>query len=399
MLIALISICTPSDEENAPPRGLLRFAGQSIAERQMDLAARLGCGRFVGMVDGIGSEVIELQGFANDLGCKFHAVTGAMSLLGQVSTADELYVFAEGVLPQADAVENHLGERSGVLVLPADGAVDEGYERIDAEWAWAGVLRARGSVVEGLSQLPPDIDPVSALLRISLQRGARVIPLDGSKARRSGWLLARSDAAMAEQESEFLHRFAERSSFWLPLRAIGDRIALRMAVSALDRGRTGLPLNLAGLALGAGGLAAGWYERPVIGLLLRALGAFVSTTGMTLSATVQAIRQKRLRFKWFEQGILVLFDVFFVVLAVFAASEGMPIDYGVLALLLVGLLHLAREIPRWRWTSFLRDRPLAYALLAIAAGAGVLKPAMAVSCLAIVALLVAALRRLRLTPA
>ena len=399
MLIALVSICTPSDEEDGPARGLLKFAGQSIVERQMDLAVRMGCERVVCMVAGIGSEVIELQEFATDLGARFQAVTGAMSLLGQVTAADELLVFAEGVLPQADAVEQHLGERPGVLVLPAEGAVEEGYERIDAEWAWAGVLRVRGSSVEGLSQLPPDIDAVSALLRIALQRGARVIPLDGGKARRSGWLLGRSDAAMAEQEGEFLRKYAQRSNFLLPLRALADRVALKMAAPALDRGGTGYPLNLVGLLLGASGVGAAIYERPVVGLALLALGAFVSAIGTTLSATLQAIRQKRPRFKGIEQGISAIFDVLFVVLAVLATSEGMPIDYGVLALMLVGLLHLAREVPRWRWTSFLRDRPLIYTLFAVSSSAGVLKPAMALSCLAIVGLLALALRRLRLTPA
>ena len=399
MHIALISICTPSDGEDTPPRGMLRFAGQSIAERQIQLAVRMGCERVVCLVEKIGSEVIDLQEFATENGTKFHAVSGAHSLLGQVTTADELIIFGEGVLPQADAVEHHLGERPGVLVLPAEGAVDEGFERIDAEWAWAGVLRARGSIIEGLSQLPPDIDPISALLRISLQRGTRVIPLDGEKARRSGWLLARSDAAMADQEGEFLKRFAQRSSFWLPLRALADRIALRLAVPALDRGLSGLGLNLLGVALASGGLAAGWYERPVIGLVLLATGTFVNAIGTTLSATLQAIRQTKRRFKSFDQVVSVVFDVLFVTLAVLATSEGMPVDNGVLALLLVGLLHLAREIPRWKFTSPLRDRPLVYALLAIAAGVGILKAAMALSCLGIVGLLALALRRPGLTPA
>ena len=184
MLVAIISLCAPSDEEDGVPRGLLRFAGQTIAERQINLALQLGCERVVCLVDRIDHDVIALQDTAKDAGAKFNAVTGGLSLLGQVTAGDEVLVFGDGIMPQADVVARQLGEKSGVLVIPAEGAVEIGYERIDAEWAWAGVLRGRGSLVEALSQLPPDIDPVSALLRIALQRGTRVVPLDGGKAKR-----------------------------------------------------------------------------------------------------------------------------------------------------------------------------------------------------------------------
>src|SRR5690606_40835190 len=90
-------------------------------------------------------------------------------LLGAVRADDELLALAPGLLPEAaDALEG-LGKRKGVLVLPAGPGVAAGFERLDLNRAWAGALVVGGAQVELLSDLPPDIEPTSALVRIALQ--------------------------------------------------------------------------------------------------------------------------------------------------------------------------------------------------------------------------------------
>ena len=351
------------------------------------------------MVDSIDSEVIDLQESAREGGAKFNAVSGCMSLLGQVTAADELLVFGDGVLPEAGVVEERLGGQGGVLVIPAEGAVEEGYERVDSEWAWAGVLRTRGSIIEGLSQLPPDSDPISALLRLSLQRGTRVIPLDGAKAMRSGWLLAKSEAQIAEYESDFLRRYASRSGFAQPLRALADLIAFRIAPAALDRSFSGTPAKLAAV-LGIGGaFALGWREMPVIGLGVLALASFISDIGRALNGMLGAIHQKVPKFPWLGEGISLLFELTFVALAVLSTASGRPMDQGVLALLVVGLLRLTGQSSRSALLGPLRDRTLILTGFAVVAAFGLLKPALSIVALAIVALLLVVQRRNRITPA
>jgi len=399
LLVGLISICAPSEDEAEIPRGLLRFAGQSVAARQIDLALRLGCERIVCLVDDIGQAVIGLQEIARDGGARFNAVSGGLSLLGQVTSSDEIIVFADGILPQAEAVERHLGERSGVLVIPAEGAVEQGYERIDAEWAWAGVLRARGSIVEGLSQLPPDIDPISALLRIALQRGARIVPLDGGKAKRSGWLLATSEQALIEQEDRYLRDHAPRASFLRPLRAIADRIALLLAPGALDRVGSGLPIIATGLAIGAAAVGLGFYGWPLIGLGLLALASFVAAIGETLSDTLNAIRQKKKRFPLLDSLFSLLFEGAFIVLCMLATDRIPAFETGFLALLLMGMLHLIRGMPSTRIVEPTRDPVLVYALFAACAASGFIDISLALASLGLLVLMLLLQRSNKLTPA
>lgn len=400
MLIGLISICTPSEEGDDVPRGMLRFAGQSIAERQMDLALRMGCERIVCLVEGISEDVIELQQAAQDHHVKFNAVTGGMSLLGQISINDDLLIFADGLLPEASAVERHLSERPAVLVIPAEGAVEEGFERLDSEWAWAGVLRTRGSVVEGLSQLPPDSDPISALLRISLQQGTKVVPLDGAKARRSGWLLATSDAALEDFENEFLRRHAPRASFMQPVRAIADRIALKIAAPLLERGRGGFPLVAAGLLSAAGAVAAGTYGYALAGLGLLVFGSFIFDIGSTLATTLGAISQKNASvLQRFADQISPVFEIAFIALAVMLAGRNPAVEDGFLAVMLMGLVLLARMIPPSRLTLTFHDRTLVLLILAVAGWLAVLRPTMAVGSLVLLGLLAWRQWRNRLTPA
>ncbi|MFN2100599.1 hypothetical protein [Altererythrobacter sp. MF3-039] len=399
MLVALLSICEESEGEEPERRGLLRFAGKSVAERQIDASIRFGCERIVCLVDGIDSDVIDLQECAKDGGAKFHAVSGCMALLGQVSGTDELLVFGDGVLPEFSVLEDRLGDKPGVLVIPAERAVEEGYERVDAEWAWAGVLRARGSIVEGLAQLPPDSDPISALLRLSLQRGTRVIPLDGAKAMRSGWLLAKSEQQVSEYEGEFLRRYASRSGIIQPMRALADMIAFRIAPMALDRGLSGGPAKTLGILTAAGALLGGYEGLAILGMGLLAFGSFLGDIGRSLSGMMSAIHQKKSRFPWLDDVILFAFDAAFIALAVLATLDGPRIDNAVLSVLVVGLLRLAGQSSRTKLLAPLRDRTLVFTGFAIAAGLGALKPAMAGIALVIVGLLLFVQRRNRLTTA
>ena len=399
LLVGLISICAPSEDDSSTPRGLLRFAGQSVAARQIDLALSLGCERIVCMVEDIGQAVIDLQQKAREGGAKFNAVSGGLSLMGIVTSGDEIIAFADGILPQADAVERHLGDKPGVLVIPADGAVEEGYERIDAEWAWAGVLRARGSIVEALSQLPPDIDPISALLRIALQRGARVVPLDGGKAKRAGWLLATSEEALIEHEDRYLRDHAPRASFLRPFRAVADRIALRLAPGALDRGGSGGVITGLGLGMGAAAVVLGAYgwPRPAMGLL--ALASFVTAIGETLGGTLKAIRQKISRFRWFASASLLLFEAAFVVLCVLATERIPAVETGYLAFLFLGMVHLLKGMSTARIAEPMRDSTLVFSIGATCAALGFLDLALAAGVAALLGLMLFLQRGNKLTPA
>ncbi|MDE2620800.1 MAG: hypothetical protein KGL54_11625, partial [Sphingomonadales bacterium] len=177
------------------------MGGQLVARHQVALALAAGCGRIICIARGFSPDFAALQRDAEQAGATFHVVSGAAGLSGLVTAADEVLAVAEGLLPTpGDALPLLTGGQS-VLVQPAVEGVAAGFERIDPEQAWAGLMLVPGRLVDRLMDLAPDVDPVSALLRIVLQAGLarRSVP----EAVRTGghWLLIRSeaDAQLAEE--------------------------------------------------------------------------------------------------------------------------------------------------------------------------------------------------------
>ena len=124
MRVAILSANTATGDGAAPVRGLLTIAGRSVAALQLELALRLGCERIVCLADGLNEGILPLLHRAEAAGASFHALAGARALSGLVKAQDELFIFAEGVVPDPPLVGELLGERSGIVALPAEAGVD-----------------------------------------------------------------------------------------------------------------------------------------------------------------------------------------------------------------------------------------------------------------------------------
>ncbi|MFD1959660.1 hypothetical protein ACFSHP_12440 [Novosphingobium panipatense] len=162
------------------------MAGSSVAQHQLGTVIALGCQRVICMARGMSPELAALQHDAEDAGLQFAVVTAANQLSGLVTAADELVVISEGLFADAAQTVSLLeGHAPVVLVQPVEGALAAGFERIDINRATAGVMRAPGSLVERLHELPIDVDAVSALTRIALQSGTtmREVPPQRERAR------------------------------------------------------------------------------------------------------------------------------------------------------------------------------------------------------------------------
>lgn len=150
MRIALLSTLDTTTEsklgQTRPP--FAQFAGASVVERQLDLALAMDCKAIACLSDSVGKEVIALQHRAERAGIRFVTLRDSRLLSGLVTAADEIVLFANAVLPDSAAVLRH-ATKPTILVFPADVAVPLGYERISAEFAWAGVLIAPGGLSNG----------------------------------------------------------------------------------------------------------------------------------------------------------------------------------------------------------------------------------------------------------
>ena len=362
MRIALLSTLDTTTEsklgQTRPP--FAQFAGASVVERQLDLALAMDCKAVACLSDSVGKEVIALQHRAERAGIRFVTLRDSRLLSGLVTAADEIVLFANAVLPDSAAVLRHAAKPT-ILVFPADVAVPLGYERISAEFAWAGVLIAPGGIVERLNDLPLDADVPSSLLRIALQSGLRPLPLERRLLDEGEWHLAASPEALADREARFIRTHAAPAPFTAPGIAVAERMGVRVAQDVLDRNGTPLPWIVASIAAIAA-LTLALFGMPEIGIALATLMATAVVMGQVIERVGQAGEVQPQR-SALARVTETLVDPVLITLITLSS----PPETGWLRifvpLVLFGLLRLAARIAPRRWQVSFRDRIILSLLL------------------------------------
>ena len=386
MRVALISMVERiGGEPGSLARASLAFGGRTIAERQLDFALAWGAERIICLAAGLDPKVMELQHAAEAEGARFNLINGAPSMLGLIAAEDELLVLADGLLPLSQRALEMLEQGRTVLLLEAEGGVAAGFERVDLNHAWAGALAVPGALVERLGALPPDIEPVSALLRIALQARISERLLSEAVLGSGSWSLAGSPEQMAHREAAWLGAQLPQVSGFAPGSWLVRGGVTRMGAKLLRRGTRPALLGIAGGVLAAGGVVAAWQEWPILGLLLAGLAWLASEGAGGLRAIARAgIRGKEgAGLPWTALGWGI--DAAFVAILGFASSYSAP-EALFAPLVLFGLLRIAPRLVDGTLAATLSDRALLAVVLSIAAGAGALTGAVQVLALVLLAL-------------
>ena len=362
MRIALLSTLDTTTESKPgqirPP--FVQFAGASVVERQLDLALAMDCKAVACLSDSVGREVIALQHRAERAGIRFITLRDNRLLSGLVTAADEIIVFANAVLPDNAAAMRHAA-KPAVLVFPADVAVPLGYERISAEFAWAGVLIASGGIVERLSDLPPDADVPSSLLRIALQSGVRPMPLERRLLDEGEWHLSANAEALADREARFIRTHAAPTPFSAPGIAVAERMGIRVAQDILDRNGTPLPWIMAAVAAIAA-LILAMFDMPEIGIALAMFMATAVVMGQVIERIGQAGEMQPKRSP-LARVTETLVDPVLIVLITLSSPQETGWLRLFVPLILFGLLRLATRIAPQKWRASFRDRIILSLLL------------------------------------
>lgn len=367
MRVALISM---ADDGAAS----VRLGGRSLAFQQLAVALAAGCERVVCLADAPGSELAALQRAAEARGATFHAISHHRMLSGLVRAADAVLAFAPGMVPDAAWVTDKLAERSGVAILP-ESAVARGFERIDRDTAWAGVLAAPGDTVEALTQLPPDFDPLAGLLRIALQRGVRTIPVPSEWLDQRRWTLVPDQAAADTLEAGWYATRVPGPPLARPLAAGAHRLARRLMRRTADRPWLAPLTGIGGAVLVIAGGTAGLMGYTPGGLVAAALGTFGLATWRSLASFAQVGHGAKVRPLWAMLGN-ALADLALLAIAFGsdpAADWQAPFNAAVLACTVRLALEPAAPRPVRPWG----DRALVLLSLAIAAALGVFAEAAA----------------------
>jgi hypothetical protein len=378
--------------------GLLPFGGRSLARVQLDLALRLRCQRIICLAVGMPPGVIALQHLAERGGAEFHVIASRRNLPSLVHATDELIVLADGLLPLADEAAAILDHGHAVLALPVEAGLAAGFERIDLNHAWAGVLAMPGSLSERLFELPEDADIVSSLLRIALQ--ARIAPslLPNLTLAEARWAMVRSIGEARLHERTWLRRQALLADPLAPGRWLAGRLVAGYGPRLMQRGIHAVTLALVALLLACIACWAAVAQYVAAGLAVCAVAVFLLEVSLRLRR-LEIGGQDRDRAVARLEALRWLLDAVLVALLAAGMAGSWP-ERLFPAAILLGLVNLLPLLSARRWIAPVEDRVSQSLILSIAAMAGYLLPALQLITLLLLGLsLIAARRRDRLTPA
>lgn len=383
MRTALISLA--GQPRTATGDAPLVLAGKTLARRQLDFAIAAGCEAVIALGDGGSAEAIALRHAAEAEGLRFQAIRDSHGLLGAIHADDDLLVLAPGLLPEAPEAIEALMKGRRVLVLSAGPAVSAGFERIDLNRAWAGVLVVGGAQVERLADLPVDVVPSSALVRIAMQANVRETPLPEDLLVEGSWKMFGDRADPITSDSAWLKRHAPAASPFTPTQWLGGLALRAVAGRLLSAPHATSGMMLATLVVLAASVLSALYGIPWLGLGLVAVAAFLaySVAGLVHLRTAPFGvygRWERL------QGVLPwLVDAALLACALLAI-EGTWLHRVFPPLVMLGTLWATRPEALPDWTALTGDRGLLAVLLAIAAGLGFVEPGVMLVSLLLLAL-------------
>ncbi len=389
--VALLTMTEAAGAGSAMPRAFLRVGGANLARHQATILLAAGCGMVVCLSRDFGPELIALQHEVERAGAKFHVVSGPRGLSGLVTSADELLVMAEGLLPMpADALQL-LDGPPAVLAQPAETGVPAGFERIDLNHAWAGAMLLPGRLVDRLMELPEDAALASALLRIALQAGIGLRSVPDDLRLNGRWLMIRSEDEAHQAEQSWLARHTARGKA-TPGPMLARLIVRQFGPAVLYEASGARVLALVAVILALVGFAAAWFELMPVALILAGVGWVLGRAAEMLArvqrATLSLQPGSPLRFSllgWLFDALLV------AILALGLPSlPGEPTARRVFApLVLIGLLRLLPRAFPSNWAGWAEDRAVVVSGLLLLVLGGALEPGvMAVAALLLVAGLV-----------
>ena len=375
MRVAVISMLERASGEPFGLRGGLALAGRSLGERQVEFALELECERILCLTEGIGPDVIAIQHAAEQGGAKFVTLRNPKSILGQVVAADEMLVFADGLLPASDAARELVASGGGVMTLPADIACPAGFERIDLTTAWAGAMLVPGRLAEQLSDLPDDVDLSSALLRIALQ--ARVEPraLPLAELDEERWLIVSDARQLDRLEPGWLRRHSPAPDVARPGQALASVVARAFGRALLNRPALEQVPLIAAIVVLLTGIVCAVLGYTALGLGLAAT-AFVTTEfGEAIGSMRREGRSGLGPAGRLGRALSLGFDAALTAILALGAS-GSILDRVFLGALPVLAIRLVPRLLEGRWSGLPADRAAFCVIMSIASAFGLLQPAL-----------------------
>ena len=372
MRVALLSLMDAAHGEPQGLRGLLPIGGRSILRHQLGLAMALGCARIVVLAETLTGDLVALQHAAEAGGARFHVIASARALAPLVAAEDELLVLGEGLLAMPEDALRLLGDGPVVLTLPVETGLPLGFERLDINNAGAGAMLLPGKLIAGLSELPGDWNPGSALLRIAAQ--ARVVQreLPALLLDQGRWRLIRDEAEAHRAEPGWVRLHTAGAQVRSPGLWIAAGVVRMLGPALLHAGTRPYVIALAAVVIALLGSGAGWFGWCGPGFAMLALAWLVQQVAGLLARV-----ERDSLIAWsggapLDQFAEWVLDGMFITLCAWRSEipAVTSVPWGITwfpPVVLFLLLRLLRRVqPEEHWTWWLNDRFIVGAALASA---------------------------------
>lgn len=353
------------------PRAFLRLGGRTLARHQLDNVLALKCDKLICIGRRFSSELLEIQHAAEASGISFHLAFSPADLAKQIRAADDLFVFSEGFLAASADIFQMLEGGHVILVQPIEDGLSAGFERIDLNWASAGIMRIPGRLLEGLFELEPDCDVSSALTRIALQSGLSTREVPAQIRLGANWRMVRSESEAAALEGDWLREKLDRNSGLSPGRFIANAGVLAFGSSLLQTGHAGRTMMIGSVVSLALALGAGWVGLATLGLMI-CVPAWIFLVSTNLLHRVESGNSQTnpiiTAMFWVFDAVLILLSIWSVrVMPWQSVSDRIFAPF-----ILILLVRFLQRIVDNGWTRWIGDRALLAVLLAVAAAMGIL---------------------------
>lgn len=381
-------------------RAFLRVGGAPVANHQLGLLLALECQRIVVLARDLSPGLLAVQQAAEARGAQFHVAADARGLSRLVTANDELVVLSDGLLADHDAARALLDRGPTVLAQPVEAGLAAGFERIDLNTATAGALRMPGRLATQLAELPADCDVPSALTRIALQGGVPLCEIAPELRSGGRWLLVRNDADARAVQDEWLRATVSGGEVATPIAALSRTLVLSLGQRLLQGGAGALYCMVASFVLLLLASGLGWFEFVASGLLAAALAALLARIGKHFYQAEAGGWAGR-KAGPMKSVLPVAIDAAIVAVLAWNPSHRVwetAFDRAFAPLVLILALHLGARVLDGAAGAWMADRFTLALVLALAAALGLAIPlAQALALVAIIAVIVLAPPRVRLT--
>lgn len=272
MRIAILSLCKRQADFPQLALGLTHIGNSSLLKYQIMLARRAGAEKILCHIDAVPGELARHESFAKERGLDWVNIRSIADISHHIDDQDEIILMADGFYCGADFFDRFAATQGPIiLTADADGRFG-GFERLDINTVWAGLLKLPGSGLADLSNVPDDWSLESVMLRQAIAGKTLAKMMTDEELAHA----ALSDLAV--QPVNLATKLAAHSGInspWRPFDALTGWAARRFAPMLWKNGqRLYLADVIIGLAL-LGALLCAWFTIPMAAIIL-ALLAYIA---------------------------------------------------------------------------------------------------------------------------